>query len=77
MYLSYKMAQTSRDFFLTMRNNLQMTDLLTLMFSIGKWRSVNVCVTHREARQQLPTERGYKYTAMLLSKLYVLGSMQT
>lgn len=34
---------------LSMRYNLQMPDLLTLMLSIGRWRPVNVWVTHREA----------------------------
>lgn len=44
-----------------------MSDLLTLMLSVGRWRSVNVCVTHGES-EKLPVEKDYKYTAMLLLK---------
>lgn len=61
--------------FLTVKYDLQMPDLLTQMLSIGRWRSVYVWLTHREAeREELPMEKSYKYAAMLLLKMCELVS---
>lgn len=56
-----------------------MPDLLTLMLSFGRWRSVNVWVTHREAEreresEELPIENSYKYTAILPFRMCVMVS---
>jgi len=55
------------------RPGLSKNDLRTLMLPIGRWRSINVCVSHRKANRERGTLIGkrYKYTAVLLLKIYV------